>query len=243
VTAARLAPFPDDWSRGLAVVAHPDDLEYGSASAIARWTSEGREITYLLVTRGEAGIDAMAPEETATVRAEEERRSAAVAGVAVVEFLDGHHDGVVEYGLPLRRDLAAAFRRRRPEVLISINHRDAWPGGWLNMADHRNVGLAILDAVRDAGNRWVFPELLDDGLEPWAGIHRVAFNASPDPTHALDVTGFLDRGIASLAEHRAYLAGLGDGATDPDAMLRGAAEAAGERFGVEHAVEFEVLQL
>ncbi|MBM3672599.1 MAG: PIG-L family deacetylase [Actinobacteria bacterium] len=243
MTSARLAPFPEDWTRALAVVAHPDDLEYGAASAIARWTSEGREIAYLLATRGEAGIDGMDPVETAKVRAEEERTSAARVGVDTVEFLDGHRDGVIEYGLPLRRDLAAAFRRHRPEVVVSVNHRDTWPGGWLNMADHRNVGQAILDAARDAGNRWVFTELLDDGLEPWSGVHRVALNASPEPMHAVDVTGFLDRGIASLAEHRAYLAGLGDGDTDPDAQLCGAAEAAGERFGVEHAVEFEVVQL
>jgi LmbE family N-acetylglucosaminyl deacetylase len=241
VTAARLAPFPDDWTRGLAVVAHPDDLEYGTASAIARWTSEGRIISYLLVTRGEAGIDAMAPAETAAVRAEEERRSAAVVGVETVEFLDGHHDGVIEYGLPLRRDLAAAFRRHRPEVVLSVNYRDTFPGGHLNMADHRVVGLAILDAARDAGNRWVFTELREQGLEPWSGIRAVAFNASPNPTHAVDISGFLGRGIASLAEHRAYLAGLGDGTTDPDEILRGAAEAAGADFGVEHAVEFEVV--
>jgi LmbE family N-acetylglucosaminyl deacetylase len=243
VTTARLAPFPEDWSRALAVVAHPDDLEYGAASAVARWTSEGREVAYLLVTRGEAGIDGMKPEDAARVRSEEEVRSAAQVGVEVVEFLDGHRDGVVEYGLPLRRDLARAFRRHRPELILSVNHRDAWGGGWLNMADHRHVGSAILDAARDAGNRWVFPELLDEGHEPWSGIRWAAFNASPQSTHAVDVTGFLDQGVASLAEHRAYLAGLGDGTTDPDAFLREGALDAGARFGVEHAVEFEVVPL
>ncbi|MSO78516.1 MAG: PIG-L family deacetylase [Acidimicrobiia bacterium] len=224
-------------------MAHPDDLEYGAASAIARWTSEGKVVSYLLVTRGEAGIDTMAPEATGAVRAEEERRSAAVVGVEVVEFLDGHRDGVIEYGIPLRRDLAAAFRRHRPDIILTANYRDTWPGGWLNMADHRHVGLAILDAARDAANRWVFTELLDAGLEPWSGIHHVAFNASPNATHAVDVTGYLDRGIASLAEHRVYLDGLGDGTSDPDQILRGAAEVAGARFGVDHAVEFEVLPI
>ena len=128
-------------------------------------------------------------------------------------------------------------------MLVSLNPHDAWPGGWLNMADHRNVGLALLDAARDAGNRWVFADQLVDGLEPWSGVRLVAFNGSPSPTHAVDVTGHLDRGIASLAEHRAYLDGLGDGGTEPDAFLRGGAESAGKRFGVEHAVEFEVAQL
>jgi LmbE family N-acetylglucosaminyl deacetylase len=101
----------------VAVVAHPDDLEYGAASAVARWTAQGKEVSYLLATRGEAGIAGMAPPEVGPLRMHEEVRGAALVGVTDVEFLD-HADGVVEYGLPLRRDLAAAFRRLR---------RWAWP--------------------------------------------------------------------------------------------------------------------
>jgi LmbE family N-acetylglucosaminyl deacetylase len=238
---APLEPFPDDWSRALAVAAHPDDLEYGAASAVARWTSEGRTVVYTLVTRGEAGIQALAPDVCGPRRAQEEVAGAAQVGVDTVEFLD-HADGIVEYGIPLRRDLAAAIRRHRPEVIVSVNYRDHWgPGGPMNHADHRVVGLALLDAARDAANRWVLPELLEQGLEPWDRTRFVAFNASPAATHAVDVTGFLDRGIASLREHRAYLEGLGDGTTDPDAFLHGGAERVGARQGVEHAVAFEVV--
>ena len=238
-----LLAFPDDWSRALAIAAHPDDLEYGAASAVARWTSEGRTVVYTLVTRGEAGIQGLAPDVCGPRRVEEERAGAAQVGVETVEFLD-HADGVVEYGLPLRRDLAAAIRRHRPDVIVSINHRDHWgEGGPMNHADHRFVGLALLDAARDAANRWAFRELVDQGLEPWDGTRLVAFNASPESTHAVDVTGFLDRGVASLREHRAYLEGLGDGTTDPDAFLRGGAEQIGARQGVEHAVAFEIVPI
>jgi Uncharacterized proteins, LmbE homologs len=62
------APFPADWERALAVVAHPDDLEYGAAAAIARWTAEGAAVTYLLATRGEAGIDSLPPAECGPLR-------------------------------------------------------------------------------------------------------------------------------------------------------------------------------
>ena len=68
-----LEQFPDDWSRALCIVAHPDDLEYGAAGAIARWTAAGKEVAYLLVTRGEAGIDAMSPAEAGPLREAEER--------------------------------------------------------------------------------------------------------------------------------------------------------------------------
>ena len=168
----KLEVLPEEWDRALAVVAHPDDLEYGSASAIARWTDQGKQITYLLVTKGEAGIDSMQPEETARVRMEEEIRGAKVVGVETVEFLD-HTDGVVEYGLPLRRDIARAIRKHRPDVIISMNYELFWPGSTtLNMADHRWAGLATLDAARDAGNRWIFPELLEEGLEPWGDVRH-----------------------------------------------------------------------
>ena len=236
-----LQPLPGDWERALAVVAHPDDLEYGAASAIARWTSEGKSVSYVLVTSGEAGIDSIAPEEAGPLRAEEERASAGVVGVEEVEFL-GHRDGMIEYGLGLRRDIAAAIRRHRPEVVVTINHHPTWGGSSSNMADHRVVGLAVIDAARDAGNRWVFRELLDQGLEPWDGVRMVCVNASPYPTHAVDVTGFLDRGVDSLLAHRAYLDNLGEG-FDARAFLESGASHVGRQAGVEHAVAFEVIDV
>src|SRR3954463_45410 len=101
-----LLPFPDDWDRAVAIVAHPDDLEYGAAGAIAGWTAAGKQVAYVLATRGEAGIDGMDPAKTAAVREAEQYAGAAVVGVTSVEFLD-HPDGFIEHGLPLRRDLAA----------------------------------------------------------------------------------------------------------------------------------------
>ena len=96
------APLPDDWSRALAVVAHPDDLEYGAAGAVARWTAERRTVAYLLVTRGEAGIDTIPPAECGPLREAEQWAAAHIVGVDVVEFVD-HPDGTVEYGPALPR--------------------------------------------------------------------------------------------------------------------------------------------
>ena len=237
----RLEPMDESWERALAVVAHPDDLEYGAASAVARWTSSGKTVAYLLLTRGQAGIDGLQPSEAGPLREEEERRSAQAVGVESVEFLD-YADGTIEYSLNLRRDIARAIRAHRPDVIISMNPHATWGNQYLNMADHRVTGEATPDAARDAGNRWVFPELLDEGLEPWSGVHAIYFNGSPFPTHAVDVTNYLDRGIASLREHRAYISGLG-GEFDADAFLRRSAVATGKLFGTELAVSFEVFTL
>ena len=236
-----LEAVPEDWSRGLAVAAHPDDLEYGTASAVARWTSQGKQIVYLIVTRGEAGIDAMPPEVAGPIREEEERRSAAVVGVQTVEFLD-YRDGVVEYGLPLRRDIARVIRRYRPEVVITGNFQLTWGGASFNMADHRAVGLAVLDAARDAANRWVFPELTAAGLEPWSGVKMVCTGGSPDAASGVDISDFIEQGVASLKEHREYIAGLGTD-FDPDSFLKDRASWAGAEMNVRHAVKFRVFQI
>ncbi|MEP6561935.1 MAG: PIG-L deacetylase family protein [Nakamurella sp.] len=230
-----LAAFPDDWSSALCIAAHPDDLEYGTASAVAAWTAAGKTISYLLVTSGEAGIDSLDPAECGPIREAEERAGAAEVGVSDVEFLH-YPDGVVEYGLPLRRDIAAAIRRRRPDLVItgSPDPRPVWGG--VDYADHRAVGLAGVDAVRDAGNRWVFRDL----LEPWKVQHTAIAN-SVQPTHAVDVTDTIERGVASLLAHRRYLEGLGEAAPDPSEMLLGFARMTGRRFAGRLAVSYEIL--
>lgn len=238
---SQLIPMPTDWRRALAVVAHPDDLEYGCAAAVAAWTDGGREVAYVLATRGEAGIATLAPAECGPLREREQRASAAVVGVSAVEFLD-HRDGVVEYGPALRRDIAAAIRRHRPELVITLNHRDTWDGLAWNTPDHVAVGRATLDAAADAGNRWIFPELVEQGLEPWNGVRWVAVAGSASPTHAVDATPGLPRAVRSLLEHRTYIEALTD--EDPETYARdfltAHATATGERFGGKPAVAFEL---
>jgi LmbE family N-acetylglucosaminyl deacetylase len=101
------------------------------------------------------------------------------------------------------------------------------------MADHRHTGQAVLDGVRDAGNRWVFT----DAGEPWGGVKMVLVSGSPHARHAVDVSATLERGIDSLRAHHAYLAYVG---TDPDPFLREAAEGMGKQLGVTYATTFEV---
>jgi len=228
---------PEDWERALAVVAHPDDMEYGAAAAVARWTAQGKHVAYLLVTRGEAGIDDLDPVECARVREAEERASAAIVGVEAVEFLD-HSDGLIEYGLPLRRDIALAIRRHRPEVVVTLNYQESWGGGNLNMADHRHVGLAALDAARDAANRWLFRD--PPVPEPWSGVRFALVAGASDSTHFVDVSDELERGIASLEAHARYLAHVG---TDARAFLTSIAEETGRASGTRYATSFGLVSL
>ncbi len=168
-------PMPDDWQRALVVAAHPDDIEYGAAAAVAVWTAAGKDVHYLLATRGEAGIAGMSPAEAGPLREDEERRSAAVVRVFEVEFLD-HRDGVL---------------------------------------DHRALTRSVLDAVADAANEWIFPELTE---ERWSGVQYVAVHTvDPEPPQVMDVSAGVDKTVASLTEHRRYLEALSDEPVDEQA--------------------------
>ncbi|WP_040336812.1 PIG-L deacetylase family protein [Candidatus Blastococcus massiliensis] len=211
-------PLPDDWQRALVVAAHPDDIEYGIAAAVAVWTAAGKEVHYLLATRGEAGMAGVPPEEAGPIREEEERRSAAVVGVSEVEFLD-HRDGVLVPGPDLRRDLAGAIRRHRPELVVTGYFGPTWtpPGvspAYLNSADHQALGQSVLDAVADAGNEWIFPDLPE---ERWSGVQYIAVGELLDPPHEVDVADQVEQAVASLVEHRRYLELLSDESVEDQA--------------------------
>ncbi|MBO3744793.1 PIG-L family deacetylase [Streptosporangiaceae bacterium NEAU-GS5] len=233
-----LEPMPDDWTRALAIVAHPDDVEFGCAGAVAAWTAAGKQVGYLLLTRGEAGIDGMAPQEAVKVREHEQRAGAALVGVATVEFLD-YADGSIAYTTELRRDLAAAIRSHRPELVVTFTHHDITYTGKWNSPDHRNAGRAALDAVLDAGNRWIFPEL---DAEPWNGVKYAAVAGSDQPTHAVDVSASLDAAVASIEAHAAYLAGLGIPPGAARTPLEAFVNATGQRFGGRPAIPFELIR-
>ena len=223
------------FQRVLCVAAHPDDLEYGTAAAVDKWVKAGKTVTYLLVTRGEAGIDTMPPDEAGPLREREERDGAEEVGVTVVEFLDDFRDGVVEYGLPLRRAIAREIRLRKPDLIVTATFAPYFPGGFVNQSDHRSVGLATLDARADAGNRWIFPGLVDEGLEPWQAAHLLIV-ADPEPTHVIDVSGHFEEAVASLSAHDRYLEALGPDYPKPRDLLQQILGPAAESVGVEHAL-------
>lgn len=128
----------------------------------------------------------------------------------------------------------------KPEFVITGNYRDTWPSGGLSMADHIAVGRAAVDAVRDAGNRWIFRDL---GLEPWNGVKYVAAASSPLSTHAVDIADSFDASVESLRAHKAYLKGLSGDVADAEPFLKSMAEAVGKQFGGGLATSFELLRL
>ncbi|CAL8977033.1 1D-myo-inositol 2-acetamido-2-deoxy-alpha-D-glucopyranoside deacetylase [Propionicimonas sp. T2.31MG-18] len=233
--------LPDeDFRRVLCVVAHPDDVEYGTSAAVARWTSRGVEVAYLLLTGGEAGMQ-RPPAETRVLRAGEQRAACDAAGVRALTVLD-HPDGMLVYSLDLRRDIAREIRRFRPDVVVTGSWDVEFVAG-LNQADHRAAGLACADAVRDADNTWVFPELAaQEGLAKW-GATWLLVSGDNRPTHGVDVSGEpVERGIASLEAHAGYLGDL-SGHPSPRELIGGVTAAGGRALGVANAVLFRAYRL
>lgn len=219
---------PENVERVLCVVAHPDDMEYGGSAAVAEWTAQGIEVSYLLLTAGEAGIRGMAPEVVRPMRAAEQRAACDIVGVSRLTILD-FADGLLEPNLTLREAICREIRIVRPQVVVTMS----WEleAGWgLNHVDHRATGISVVDAIRDADNPWLFTDQLASGeltewKAPWLCV------TMHQPSHAIEVSeASLERGVASLEAHRDYLAALPDHPAPRDlitGILTGGGEAAG----------------
>ena len=192
-------PFPTDWTRCLVLVAHPDDPEYGMSAAVARWTAEGRSVVYVLASSGEAGIEGMAPAIAGPIREEEQRRSAAIVGVETVEFL-GFPDSRIVNNSELRDAIADSIRRHRPDIVVSLFSGPAFGPDMPNQSDHMEFGEAVGAAYDDLVGAV--------GVDSAEGRPQMWFESAPEPTHYVDVEGFVDHAVDALAEHSEYLSVL-----------------------------------
>ena len=166
-------------ARALCVLAHPDDVDFGSAGTVASWTAAGTEVVYCIVTDGDAGgFDETPREQMGPLRQAEQRAAAAAVGVTDVRFL-GYPDGRLELTLDLRRDISRVIRQVRPQRVLTTSPERFWDRIGASHPDHMTVGESTLRAVYpDARNPFAFPELLDDeGLEAWA-VSEVWLTAS-----------------------------------------------------------------
>lgn len=189
-----LEPFPTQWRTALVLVPHPDDPEYGCAAAVAKWTREGKTVHYALASRGEAGIEGMAPQDAGPVREQEQLRSAAVVGVEDVQFWD-FPDSAIFDTAELRAAVAETITTLAPELVLTIYSGPEWAPGEPNQRDHIEFSNAVAAAY----------DSLDDPP-------RWLFENGPEPTHAVVIDDdCFESAVTSLAQHEVYLSVL-----DPD---------------------------
>ena len=226
--------------RALAVAAHPDDIEFSCAGTLAAWVDHGAEVTYCIVTDGSTGTQdrSLMGQNLSAVRREEAEKAGAIVGAKDIVWLD-YRDGYVEYKLDLRRDIARVFRRFRPHRFVVM---DPAPliGDFINHPDHRATGHASLDVTLSAGTTpGHFPELLEEGLEPWRGLREVWIAGPGDRPEVVDISNTIDRKIDALLCHRSQ---LGDDLEAVGNWMRQRLAERGAGAGYAYAESFTVIR-
>ena len=192
--------------RALCVMAHPDDVDFGSAGTVATWVKQGIEVSYCLVTDGDAGgFDESVPRhEIAGIRRAEQTAAAEEVGVTDLTFL-GYPDGRLESTLDLRRDISRVIRQKRPDRVICQSPERNWGRIFASHPDHLAAGEATMCAVYpDARNPFTFTELMDEGWEPWT-VREVWMGAFTNPNRYVDITDTVDMKLAALRRHVSQL--------------------------------------
>jgi LmbE family N-acetylglucosaminyl deacetylase len=200
---------PSGVERILVVTAHPDDVDFGVAGSVATWVKAGIGVAYCIVTDGDAGGSdrTISRSEMAVIRRDEQRAAAAEVGVTDVTFLE-YPDGRLVPSIELRRDISRQIRIHSPQRLVCQSPERMWDRIGASHPDHLAAGeAAVCAAYPDARNPFAHPELLEEGLEPFA-VSELWMMAAPGANRVVDVTDTFDRKIAALRCHRSQ---VGDG--------------------------------
>lgn len=231
--------------RVLAVMAHPDDIEFMAGAALARWARAGAELHFLLLTDGDSG--SRDPEMTraalVAMRHREQREAAAMLGAASVSFL-GHPDGRLVASIELRLAIARAIRSVRPDAVVTSDPRFYYSDDYINHPDHRAAGEATLAAVMPLANtRLAAPELLAEGLEPH-DVAAVYLAAAEKANHWVPLTE--EDAALQIAALRAHASQVGDWDFAPmvrEFLTQAAAEARANGIDCQLAEGFRVIRL
>ena len=230
-TADWAEPVPDEEvERALVVMAHPDDADFGAAGTIAGWTDAGIAVTLLLCTRGEqGGFDDTPRDQMPAIREREQRAASAEVGVTDVRFLDGWSDGWLEPSWELQHAIVRVLRQVRPQRVLCQSPERLLQRLHASHPDHMAAGEATVRAVYPASeNRFAWPELLEEGLEPWK-VTELWVAGHLEMPHVVDITEQFPRKVAALKAHVSQTAHQGDGLEE---MLRGWNGGNAERAGL-----------
>ena len=196
-----------NYQRIMAIVAHPDDVDFLMAGSAAKWSSEGREINYVLCTSGDTGTGDpdMNPEKLASIREREQRAAADVVGVKEVIFLR-YRDNTLENTISLRKDIVRQIRRLKPEVVVCGNPVYYFTPWGLNHPDHRASAAAALEAVFPSARDYhSFPDLIRVGFGPH-NVQEVLVEAyCDDEDFAVDISATFELKLAALKMHESQM--------------------------------------
>lgn len=186
----------------MVISAHPDDAEFGSAGAVAKWIREGRRVVYVVCTSGDKGSNDpnMTPEQLAKIRENEQEDAAAVLGVSDVVFLR-YPDQELEDTPHFRKAIVRQIRIFKPEMVLTSDpyRRYIWH------RDHRIVGQVTLDAVFPyARDVMAYPDLMEEGIMPHK-VKKILFWGTEDINLRIDITETFQLKLAALRCHKSQI--------------------------------------
>ncbi|MCA9932795.1 MAG: PIG-L family deacetylase [Ardenticatenaceae bacterium] len=225
--------------RALMIYAHPDDIEFSVAGTAAKWAAHGCEVTYIVITDGNAGSheDGMTREKIAAIRRKEQQTAAHIAGASQCIFL-GYDDGILQPTLELRKNLVRQIRRYKPNVVICGDPNFYFSDTYINHPDHRAAALAALEAVFPAAEMpLAFPELAEEGLSPHK-TNYVYISRAQDADCYIDISDTIETKITALKQHKSQIEDW-----DPAPRLKEWAEATGKKVGFKYAESFRRITL
>ena len=198
-----MTPLSDEEiKRILVVMAHPDDCDFGAGGTIAKWTAQGIQVSYCIITNGDQGGEesGIPLEEMPQVRQKEQRDAGRALGVSEIQFLN-YRDGWLIPTIELRKDIVREIRRAKPDRMVIQSPERNWDRIGASHPDHLAAGETAIQAVYpDARNPFAFTELRAEGFEPWR-VREVWVTGSPNPNHFVDITDTFDKKMAALHSH------------------------------------------
>jgi LmbE family N-acetylglucosaminyl deacetylase len=215
----------------LVTTPHPDDAETRFAGSVAKWTREGKNVVYVVISNGDKGTSdpAISPEEIAATREREQLAAAEILGIKEVIFLR-YPDQGLENTPELRRDIVRQIRIFKPDTVVTVDPH----GRYMDHRDHRIAGYATVEAVYPAaGSAYAFPELLDEGLKPYC-VSEILFSGRMQNNYFEDISSTIDDKVAAIRCHRSQ---VGD-RPDFGEMLKDRARMVAQDLDFEYAEGF-----
>jgi LmbE family N-acetylglucosaminyl deacetylase len=224
----------------MAIVAHPDDIEFSCVGTLARWAQQGARICYVLCTSGDVGIDepGMTRARATEIREAESIEAARVAGVTNVVFLR-EPDGMLVPTLDLRMKLVREIRKFRPEVVICGDPTVVFASeNYINHPDHRAASMAALDAVFPAsGQPNLFEELEEEGLTAHKP-RKVYISGRMQSEIYVNIGDTIDIKVNALRAHKSQMKDW-----DPEQSIKDWAKAAARGKEMPYAEAYKVITL
>lgn len=202
--------------RVLAIVAHPDDLEWYVGGTLASLDTAGATVEVIVGTYGENGPNRTNVPDLKAEREQEQMRAAEINGYDQVHWL-----GAPDRGLPederFQPQMIEIWQRFKPDAVLAFDP-DTPSMPYLHR-DHQGSGGIVVDYWETLGQD-----------RPALYLFQTR-----RPNVAVDISAEVDRKIRALSQHRTQ--GLGNGAR----RNRGFTRRAGELVGLEFAETFRAV--